>query len=98
MYLKVFWKHGERPRMWLNQLKIAVVQKDMELLSSLLDDIPTLEDAKDIETALYLLQEAASITQQLKDETATSMTQIKKNIDFLNSATADKTAKFDITS
>lgn len=84
--------------MWLNQLKIAVVEQDMELLGSLLDDIPILEDAQDIESALYLLREATSFTQQLKNETATSMTQIKKNLDFLNSATADKTAKFDITS
>ena len=84
--------------MWLNQLKVAVVQKDTELLSSLLDNIPTLEDAKDIETTLYLLNEATTLTQELKDETATSMKQIKKNIDFLNSAVADKTAKFDITS
>ncbi len=84
--------------MWLNQLKIAIVQKDMELLGSLLEDIPTLEDSKEIETALFLLQEATTLTQQLQDETAASMKQIKKNIEFLNSATADKTAKFDITS
>jgi len=83
---------------WLNQLKVAVVQKDTELLSSLLDDIPTLENSEDIQTALYLLKEATTLTQQLKAETATSMKQIKKNIDFLNSAVADKTAKFDITS
>lgn len=84
--------------MWLNQLKIAVVQKNMELLSSLLDAIPTLENIQDIETALYLLQEATTFTQELKDETATSMTQIKKNLDFLNSTVANKTAKFDIIS
>ncbi len=84
--------------MWLNQLKVAVVQKDTELLGSLLENIPTLEDAKEIETAIYLLQEATTLTQQLKDETAASMKQIKKNIDFLNSAVADKAAKFDITS
>ena len=84
--------------MWLNQLKVAVVQKDTELLGSLLENIPTLEDAKEIETAIYLLQEATTLTQQLKDETVASMKQIKKNIDFLNSAVADKAAKFDITS
>ena len=84
--------------MWLNQLKVAVVQRDTELLSSLLDDIPTLEDAQDIETALYLLQEATTIMQQLKDETAVSMKQIKKNIDYLNSSVADQKSQFDVTS
>ncbi len=84
--------------MWLNQLKVAVVQRDTELLSSLLDDIPTLEDAQDIETAIYLLQEATTIMQQLKDETAVSMKQIKKNIDYLNSSVADQKSQFDVTS
>jgi len=84
--------------MWLNKLKVAVVQRDTELLETLLDDLPQLEDTKDIEEALYLLAEATKIVQELKDETAASMVQMKKNIDFLNSTTANKTAKFDITS
>ncbi len=84
--------------MWLNKLKVAVVQKDVELLETLLDDLPEVQDSKEIEEALYLLKEAVQIIQQLKDETATSMQQMKKNIDFLNSTTANKTAKFDITS
>jgi hypothetical protein len=84
--------------MWLNQLKIAVVQQDVELLNKLIEDIPTFDDGDKIEEALYLLKEATEIVEGLKDETAESMKQMKKNIDFLNSATADKTAKFDITS
>jgi len=84
--------------MWLKQLKIAVVQKDVALLSSLLEDVPALEDAKDIETAVYLLKEATNIMQTLQKETKASMIQMKKNMDFLNATTADKTAKFDITS
>lgn len=84
--------------MWLNKLKVAVVQKDTELLATLLDDLPQLEDAKEVEEALYLLAEATKIVQDLKDETAASMVQMKKNIDFLNSTEAKKTVKFDITS
>ena len=84
--------------MWLNQLKIAIVQKDMKLLASLLSDIPTLEDKKEIENALYLLKEATTLMESLKNETAASMAQVKKNIDFLNSAQANKTAKFDVSS
>jgi len=84
--------------MWLKQLKLAVVQRDVELLSSLLEDVPALADAKDIKTAIYLLKEAADIMQTLKEETKASMVQMKKNMDFLNATTANKTAKFDITS
>ncbi len=89
---------GEKLRMWLKKLKIAVVQKDTKSLEVLLDDIPTLEDAKEIEKARYLLQEAQKIVQNLKDETGASMAQMKKNIDFLNATTANKPAQFDIIS
>ncbi|SFV54709.1 hypothetical protein MNB_SM-6-885 [hydrothermal vent metagenome] len=84
--------------MWLKELKIAVVQKDVEQVEKLLEDIPSFDNPEEIEEALYLLKEAKSIIEKLKDDTAESMAQMKKNIDFLNSATADKTAKFDITS
>ncbi len=84
--------------MWLKQLKIAVVQKDVDKIEKLLNDLPKLDDAKKIEEALYLLDEATKIVQELKDETAASMVQMKKNIDFLNSTEANKTAKFDVTS
>ena len=84
--------------MWLKELKIAVVQKNVEQVEKLLENIPSLDNPQEIEETLYLLEEAKSIVQGLKDETVESMAQMKKNIDFLNSATADKTAKFDITS
>jgi hypothetical protein len=84
--------------MWLKQLKSAIVQQDIDLLGKVLDDIPKLEGPKEIEEAQYLLKEATTIVHRLKDETARSMMQLQKNIDFLNATTADKTAQFDITS
>ena len=84
--------------MWLKDLKIAVIQKDTKSLDKLLDDIPTLKDSKEIEEALYLLKEATKIVLTLKNETAISMQQMKKNIDFLQSTTTDKAPKFDIIS
>ena len=84
--------------MWLNQLKIAIIEKNINNLDKLLDDIPTLSDEAEIEEAIYLLREASELVYTLQDKTKSSMTQIKKNIDFLNSATANQTSKFDITS
>jgi tetrahydromethanopterin S-methyltransferase subunit B len=84
--------------MWLNELKIAVVEKDVKQLSVLLENIPVLSDAKEIESAIYLLKEATVIVEALKDETAASMLQIKKNIDFLDATRNDKQNKLDITS
>jgi hypothetical protein len=84
--------------MWLNKLKVAIVQKDIDLLDSLLDDLPNLSDPKEIESAIYLLREASEILHTLKDETALSMIQIKKNIDFLRSMESDSASKFDVMS
>lgn len=98
MFLKGYLMLGEKRRMWLKQFKIAIVQKDIEHLEKLLDNLPKIADTKEIEEALYLLDEAKKIMQNLKDTTAASMVQMKKNIDFLNSTEAKKTAKFDVIS
>ncbi|DAB28360.1 MAG: hypothetical protein A2513_05545 [Sulfurimonas sp. RIFOXYD12_FULL_33_39] len=71
--------------MWLNKLKIAVVEKNIDSLGKLLDNIPQLESKKEMEEALYLLREASEIVHTLKDKTSASMKQIKKNLDFLRS-------------
>ena len=97
MYLRSFWLHGERLQMWLNELKIALIEQNVEKISALMDDLPQLESQKDIDTALHLIKEATTLVESLKDKTQASMSQIKKNIQFLNSATADKTSKFDVS-
>jgi hypothetical protein len=83
---------------WLNKLKVAVVQKDTVLLGKLLNDLPILSDPKEIQTALYLLEEAKKTVTELREETRLSMIKIKKNIDFLNSTAPQKQAKFDTRS
>ena len=83
--------------MWLNQLKVAIVTQDYGLLETLLNDIPDL-NKDEMKSALYLFEQAKELLEVKKNEAQTSMRQIKKNIDFLNSAQANKTAKFDITS
>ena len=84
--------------MWLNSLKIAIAKQDIEQLSILLDEVPELKNKKEIEEGMFLLREASSLMHNLQEETTTAMKQVKQNIDFLNSAEANKTAKFDITS
>jgi len=80
---------------WLNNLKVAVVQKDTVLLTKLFEDIPQLSDPKEIQTALYLTEEAKKIITTLKDETQTSMIKMKKNIEFLSATAPQTQAKFD---
>lgn len=84
--------------MWLNRLKIAIVEKNPDALAKLLDDVPQLQDPKEIEEAIYLLKEATSLMERLKDETKASMKQIKKNLDFLRSTDIRTSKKLDIKS
>ena len=84
--------------MWLNKLKIAIIEKDMDSLNSLMDELPTLEIKEDVTTAIYLLKEATSLVEALKDDTQNSMIQMKKNINFLKATQAPSIGKLDITS
>ena len=87
-----------KQQIWLKELKGAVVQKNVTQIETLLENIPSFNTPKEMQTTLYLLEEAKRVVESLKKETAISMAQMKKNIDFLSSATAEKRASFDITS
>ncbi|MDD3344654.1 MAG: hypothetical protein WC274_04510 [Sulfurimonas sp.] len=85
--------------MWLDKLKIAIVQKDTDSISKLLDDISQIKDAKKLEElqeASYLLQEASLLLNSLKDETLNSINQTKKSIDFLGSTDMRNSKGLDI--
>lgn len=84
--------------MWLNKLKIAVIEKNPNALDKLLDDVPQLQNPKEIEEATYLLKEATILMNSFKDQTKSSMKQIKKNLDFLRSTDIPTSKKLDIKS
>lgn len=83
--------------MWVNDLKIAIVQKDVEKIDTLLDDIPTLSDEKEIEEAIYLLREASLLLHTLKDEVAASMEKVQKNLRFIRSTESAKKSRLDVS-
>ncbi|WP_373002762.1 hypothetical protein [Sulfurimonas sp.] len=82
--------------MWLTKLKIAIIEKNTDALDALLDDIPELSEAEEVEQAIYLLKEATELLYTLQDETKISMNKIKKNIAFLRSTERQKINKLDI--
>jgi len=84
--------------MWLTNLKIAIIEKDTEKINKLLDETPKFSDKKDMQKASYLLKEAVALIYELKDETALTMSQLKKNINFLRSTEAPVSVKLDIKS
>ncbi|MBE0499658.1 MAG: hypothetical protein IBX43_10565 [Campylobacterales bacterium] len=84
--------------MWLTKLKIAIIEKNTDAIAELLDDVPRLQSPKETEEAIYLLKEATSLMDNLKDETRASMKQIKKNLDFLRSTDTSSSVILDIKS
>ena len=84
--------------MWLKELKIALIQKDITKLEELVGNLPHLEKTEEIDEALHLLAAATTLLIELRDETQTSMKQMQKNIDFLKSTQAPLTSKLDINS
>jgi len=84
--------------MWLAEFKIALVEKNTDKLSTLMDEIPEFSNIKDIKQVIYLLEEATNLVEILKDKTEKSMKLMKKNIDYLNSTHQVTPAnKLDIT-
>lgn len=84
--------------MWLNKLKIAIVERDAAALDKLMDNPPQLKEKKELEEAICLLKEASDLMHALKNETSASMKQIKKNLDFLRSMDIHTSKSLDIRS
>ena len=84
--------------MWLNSLKIAIVERDSDKISELMDTLPNLQSQEEITSALFLLEEAKRVIEDLKDETRLSMSKIKKSINFLKSTQEKPKARLDISS
>lgn len=84
--------------MWINALKIALIEEDTQKIDLLLSDLPILTDPADLQTAIYLLKESSQLLHRLKNDTSISMIQVKKNLDYLKSTTEKKQSKFDVRS
>ncbi len=90
--------HGKKQRMWINKFKAALIQKDADSINALLDEVPSFSSKEDIEQAMYLMREAATLLYTLQDEITLSKKQIKQNINFLGSTLADSVSRFNIKS
>ena len=84
--------------MWHNRFKIALVKKDTDTLQKLLNEMPEFTDVQEMKKASFLVKGALELLHTLKDETSTSMKQIRQNIDFLNVTINNSANKLDIKS
>ena len=84
--------------MWIREFEIALIEKDSDKLSELLDKELAFENAEDITKAMYLVKQANELFRDLKRETQLSMNALQHNIDVLNAVDVPPANKLDITS
>ncbi len=81
--------------MWLNDLKIAIIEKNTQRIDELVECMPMFDSLDDMKASAALLKEANLLMFTLKDETAESLQKIKKTKDFLNATYSGKSPLFD---
>jgi len=84
--------------MWLKRFKIALIEKNVDVLSALMSDVPRLEKKEEMEEAVYLLKSATELVESLKGDAADSMKRMRKNLDFLKATRPPAKNKFDVKS
>jgi len=70
---------------WINDLKIAVIEEDIDNITTIANSLPKFQDINDAKEALNLIREATKIIQNKKEETLDTMNKIKKTKAFLTS-------------
>jgi len=83
---------------WLNELKVAIVTKDTKKIDKLTKKLPEFESVEQMQEGLHLIKEAFLLVNELKNKTQSQLTQIKKNIDFLESTAKQQKNSLDIFS
>ncbi len=69
---------------WLNSIKVALIEEEHKMLSSLCEELPHFEDIKEMQEANDLLQEAITFLKDEQNKTQETMEKIKKNSAFLS--------------
>jgi len=70
---------------WINQLKIAIVEKNEERIEELIYELPQFDSLEQMEEAAYMMQEAHTLLTKEKETLATKLLKIKKQKEFINS-------------
>lgn len=79
MLQKRSFKHGMRrlPLLWISSLKIAIIEEDIDKISSLTKELPQYNNIEDAQQALALVGEAVKLLDSKKSEILETMKKIK---------------------
>jgi len=72
--------------MWIIKFKIALLEKDIDSIDTLLDSVPEFSNREDAEQAMYLIQQGMELVYNLQDDLGKSMRQMKQSINFLGNS------------
>jgi hypothetical protein len=67
---------------WINEFKIAVIEKDIEKADELLDKIPRFKEVEQMQTAYALIEEAKKIALKEQEKLRCDMQNLKKSKKF----------------
>ena len=84
--------------MWLKKLQLAIIEQNPKGIDALVKEMPEFENVDEMKRASALISEALKLLHRLKNETGTSLKQLKKHKDFLESTMQSQTNRLDITS
>jgi hypothetical protein len=70
---------------WINDLKIAVIEENIQKISVLIKTLPNFTDLDKAKEALSLVGEAIKITDAKKTEVLNTINKIKKTKEYLSS-------------
>ena len=83
---------------WLKELKVAIVTQNTKKIDQLTKELPQFDSLEQMQEGQHLINEAYKLIQTLKQQTQNQLTQIKKNIDFLESTAKQQKNSLDIFS
>ena len=92
-------KHGVKVHKmsWINNFKIALVQKDIEKITTLINNIHELESLEDKQKGSALIQQAISTFSQEREIARHKMSQMQKSKKFLQSSHIQQATRFNKT-
>ena len=92
MLQKSFYKYGKRRQtlQWMNDLTIAVIEKDCFKIGELIKALPEFTDINTAKNALALIAEAIVVVENERNETFATMQKIKQTKAFLMEDEAKK--------
>ncbi len=74
------------PLKWLNDLKLAIINQEINNIGELMKNIPSIEEMDEATEALALINEAIAIVEKERERTLKTMNKIKQTKAFLKSS------------